>query len=97
MSDSVTIELPADPMREAIAQVERDHRRIVLMRDGAPVAAIVPVEDLRALREMDALEDAHWSRVAEDAVAQWEAEGRPPGIPIDDIVHELGLDPIDPR
>jgi len=96
MSEAVTIPLPVDPVRDAVEIVERDDRRVVLTRDGAPVAAVVPLDDLRALEELDAAEDAHWSRVAAEAVAQWEAEGRPAGIPIEDIARELGIDLTDP-
>ena len=68
---------------------------MVLTRDGEPVAALVPIEDFRALEELDAAEDAHWERVAEEAHARWEAEGRPPGIPMEDIARDLGIDLTD--
>lgn len=50
---------------DAIAHVERGEGRVVLTRDGKPVAAVVPIADLRTLEEDDA-EDAHWSRVADE-------------------------------
>lgn len=95
MPESVTLALSPDPMRDMIERVERDQRRVVLTRDGAPVAAIVPIEDLEALKEFDAIEDEYWSRVAAEEVAKWEAEGRPPGIPMADIIRELGIDLTD--
>lgn len=93
MSEAVTIPLPVDPVRDAVEIVERDDRRVVLTRDGAPVAAMVSLDDLRALEELDAGEDAHWSRVAAEAVARWEAEGRPEGVSHEDLMARYGVSP----
>jgi prevent-host-death family protein len=88
-----SIPLPPD----AIKHVAQDGERVVLTRDGQPVAAIVPLHDLRALEELDDAEDDHLSRVAAEAIAKWEAEGRPAGIPIEDIARDLDIDlTIDP-
>ena len=78
----------ADPLTEAAARAEHDKERVVLIRDGKPVAAVVPIEDLEALQA----EDEYWSRAAEEAIAEWEAAGRPAGIPIEDIARDLGVD-----
>jgi len=43
------------------------------MRDGKPVAAVVPIEDLAALEA----EDEYWSRAVGEIIAEWEATGRP--------------------
>jgi len=95
MSVIASIPLPLEPvpdrLPDAIAQVERGGGRVVLTRDGKPVAAVVPIADLRILEE-DEAEDEHWSRVADEAVMQWKAEGRPAGIPMEDIARELGID-----
>ena len=96
MPDTVTLDLPPDPMRDAVEQVAHTQRRIVLTREGTEVAAIIPIDDLRALEELDALEDAHWAKVATEAMAAWEAAGRPPGIPLEDVARELGIDLTDP-
>ena len=58
----------------------------MLTRDGKPVAALVPIEDL------EALEDEYWSRAPADTIAEWEAAGWPPGIPIVDVAHDVGID-----
>ena len=92
MSEAIAIPLPTDPMRDAVHQVEHEHRRVVLTRDGKPVAAVVPIEDLRALEELDEAEDAHWSRVAAAAVTKWEAEGRPAGVSHEELARQLGID-----
>ena len=62
----------ADRLTEAAARAERDKERVVLIRDGKPVAAVVPIEDLEALEA----EDEYWSRAADEAIGEWEAAGR---------------------
>jgi hypothetical protein len=54
---------------------------VVLIRDGKPVLAVVPIEDLELLQA----DDEYWSRVADKTIAEWEVAGRPAGIPIEDI------------
>jgi len=61
---------------------------VLSIRDGKPVAAVVPIEDLQALEA----EDEYWSRAADEAIAKWEAAGRPAGIPIEDIARDLEID-----
>jgi len=78
----------ADRLAEAVARAERDKERVVLMRDGKPVAAVVPIEDLAALEA----EDEYWSRAVGEIIAEWEATGRPAGIPIEDIARDLSID-----
>jgi hypothetical protein len=74
MSSVLPLPLPtegaADRLTEAAARAERDKERVVLIRDGKPVAAVVPIEDLEA-------EDEYWSRAADEAIGEWEAAGRP--------------------
>jgi PHD/YefM family antitoxin component YafN of YafNO toxin-antitoxin module len=78
----------ADRLAEAAAHAEHDKDRVVLIRDGKPVAAVVPIEDLEALEA----EDEYWSRAADEAIAEWNAAGRPTGIAIEDIARDLGID-----
>jgi hypothetical protein len=84
MSSVLPLPLPtegaADRLTEAAARAERDKERVVLIRDGKPVAAVVPIEDLEALE------------AADEAIGEWEAAGRPAGIPIEDIARDLGID-----
>jgi prevent-host-death family protein len=84
-----SIPLPPD----AIEHVAQDGERVVLTRDGQPVAAIVPLHDLRALEELDDAEDAYLSRVAAEAIAKWEAEGRPAGISHEELLARYGITP----
>ncbi len=93
MSAVLTPPLPSDAtpaaFAEAMARAEHGKERVLVTRDGRAVAALVPIEDIEAL---EAIEDAEDSRLAADAVARWEAEGRPRGIPLADIARELGID-----
>ena len=61
---------------------------MVLVRDGKPVVAVVPIEDLEALEA----DDEYWSRAAEKAIAEWEAAGRQAGVSIEDIARDLRID-----
>ncbi len=96
MSVIGSIHLPLEPvpdrLPDALAYVERGDGRVVLTRDGKPVAAVVPIADLRVLEEDDA-EDEHWSRVADEAVAQWEAQGRPAGVAHKELLARYGIAP----
>ncbi len=78
-----------DAFSDAVVRAERDKERVLLTRDGRPVAALVPIEDVEAL---EALEDAEDSRIAAEAVAQWEAEGRPPGASLEELAERWGID-----
>ena len=85
--------IPADSTGEtfsaAVCQAADEKWRILLTRAGKPVAAIVPIEDYDAL---EAAEDAEDERLAAAALAEWRAAGCPPGIPMEDIARELGID-----
>jgi PHD/YefM family antitoxin component YafN of YafNO toxin-antitoxin module len=93
MDGIVTIPLPADPVLDAVRCVEQDHRRVVLTRDGAAVAAVVSVEDLLLLEDLEQAEDTHWGREADKAIARWEAEGRPAGTSHAAMLARYGIAP----
>ncbi|MDE2006848.1 MAG: type II toxin-antitoxin system prevent-host-death family antitoxin [Rhodospirillales bacterium] len=92
MNAALTVALPpedgADPLRAAADRAARDKDRVVLTRDGKPVAALVPIEDLEAL---EAAEDAEDEAVAVERLAAWEAAGQPKGTPLKEIAAELGI------
>lgn len=88
--------LPSDPgadrLAEAAAHAEYDKDRVVLTRDGKPVAAVVPIEDLEALEAADDAADeaayaeglaeyqqsgAGWpTRTVDELAAQWDADSQ---------------------
>ena len=94
MSAVLSMPLPSDPggdrLAEAAAHAEHDKDRVVLTRGGKPVAAVVPIEDLEAL---EAAEDEHDSRLAAEAIAQWESEGRPVGCTHEEMLARYGIAP----
>ena len=60
--------------------------RIVVERNGRPVAAIVSLDDLEALEALEALTDAADARAADEARAEGGA------VPLDDFLRELSGD-----
>ncbi len=96
MPAALTMPLPrdagADRLAEAAAHAEQDKDRVLLTRDGKAVAAVVPIEDVAVL---EALEDEQDARAAEEALARWEAEGRPPGATLEELAARWGIR-IDP-
>lgn len=93
MSASPKSPVPTEAARDRLAtlaeQAEHDKDRVVLTRAGKPVAAVVPIEDVLAL---EAIEDAEDAAAVQQARARWAAEGRAPGIPLEEIAHQLGID-----
>ncbi len=87
--ESISADLAGKPFGAVIDHAAVDKARVVLTRDGKAVAAIVPIEDYDAL---EAIEDAHDAKLAGEAIAAWEAAGRPRGIPLADVARELGID-----
>lgn len=94
MSAALTMPLPrdagADRLAEAAAHAEQAGERVMLTRDGKPVAAVVPIKDVEAL---EAWEDEQDSRAAEEALAHWKAEGCPTGPTHEDLLARYGIAP----
>jgi len=88
IEDSLSAETAKSRFEEVLNHAVHDKARVVLTRDGKPVAAIVPIEDYDAL---EAIEDAYDAKLAREAIAAWEAAGRPPGIPHEDVLAEYGI------
>jgi len=86
--DMIPAETAAARFDELLDRAAHEKARVVLTRDGKPVAAIVPMEDYDAL---EAIEDAYDAKLAREAIAAWEAAGRPPGIPHEDVLAEYGI------
>jgi len=86
--ETVAVESAGTSMGAAIDQAADNKVRVLLTRDGKPVAAIVPIEDYEAL---ETIEDAHDAEMFREAMAAWEAAGRPPGIPHEEVLAEYGI------
>lgn len=81
------VELPISEARnhlgDVVAKVEHAHERAVLTRHGRPVAAVVSIDDLRAL---EAAEDEADLLAARESLASEERR-----LPHSEILAELGL------
>jgi len=86
--EAVAAESAGISIGAAIGHVADDKVRVLLTREGKPVAAIVPIEDYEAL---EAIEDAQDAEMFRDALAAWEAAGRPAGIPHEEVLAEYGI------
>jgi antitoxin (DNA-binding transcriptional repressor) of toxin-antitoxin stability system len=86
----ISAESADEPFRVAIGLAADGKTRVVVTRDGKPVAAIVPIEDFD---ELEAIEDAHDAEAYREAMAAWEAEGRPPGVSHEEILARYGITP----
>lgn len=93
MPVAVDISVPADsasaPFAEALGRAESGKERVILTRNGKPVAALVSLADVAAL---EAIEDSGDAAIAAAALAEWEAAGRPLGATLDDLVKRHGID-----
>ena len=76
-----------DTFAATLSRVAKQKKRIVLHRRGRDVAALVPLEDLALLEEMEDRLDAEAFRAAK---GEWEREGRQT-TSLDEVVKELGL------
>jgi prevent-host-death family protein len=84
MSAAVTLPVPPE-----LAEAVSDKERVVLTRDGRPVAAVVPIEDFEAL---EAAEDEQDAADARGRLAAWEAAGRPAGTTLEELASRWGID-----
>jgi len=89
LQNAILADSPRETFSAAIAQVADEKWRVLVTRDGRPVAAIVPIEDYDAL---EATEDAEDERLAAEALAEWRAEGCPPGVSHEDLLKRYGID-----
>ncbi len=90
--DRLSTEAAGERFGEMVEHAARDKARVVLTRNGEPIAALVPIEDVEAL---EAIEDAEDARLAEEAIAAWEAAGRPLGISHAEMLERYGITPDD--
>jgi prevent-host-death family protein len=72
-----------DHLGELVSKAEHAHERIVLTRHGKAVAAVISIDDLRAL---EAVEDNADLAAAREALTSTE-----PRVPHRDVLVEFGL------
>ena len=72
-----------DNLADIVSRAEHTQERTVLTRRGKPVAALIPIQELR---EIEAAEDAADIAAARDALAD-----PAPRIPHAEVMRELGL------
>ncbi len=72
---------------DTLDRVVDKRERIILHRQGKNVAALVPVEDLALLEELEDQRDLEDFRAAKE---EWEREGQQT-TPLDEVVKELGI------
>lgn len=65
-----------------------DHERVLVTRDGKPIAALVPLEDLMRLEEA---EDRADLEAGDRAYAEWTQSGEPT-VPLDNLLLRYGTD-----
>ena len=72
-----------DELSDILSRVRHANERVIVTRSGKPVAAIVPIDELKALQ---ALEDGLDIKAADDAKAK--------GVfhDLDDVLERLGVE-----
>jgi antitoxin (DNA-binding transcriptional repressor) of toxin-antitoxin stability system len=71
----------------SLTRVVTKGERVVVHRRGKAVAALIPLEDLALLEELEDQKDVEEYR---NAKQEWERDGRQTTTP-DDVVKELGI------
>ncbi|SHG68072.1 prevent-host-death family protein [Fodinibius roseus] len=74
-----------DDFADNINRVAYGHERLTITRHGKKIAAIIPVEDLEFLEELEEQLDR---RAIDEAM---EEQGDDPFIPLEDLRKELGI------
>ena len=82
-----TMSKTADSFPATLDRVVRNRERVIISRHGKRVAALVPLQDLAALEE---LEDRLDAADLQSARKQWERSGRKT-VSWDKLKSELGL------
>ena len=75
------------PLTAILNRVASERERVIVRRRGKDVAALVPLEDLAVLEEMEDRQDARDFRAAK---RQWEREGKKT-VSWDKLKAELGI------
>jgi prevent-host-death family protein len=83
--ETIDTSIARDSMSDTINRVSYGKERIVIKRHGKELAALVPIEDLRLLEELEDRMDLEEARIA---LAEAEADGT---IPWEKVKEDLGI------
>jgi prevent-host-death family protein len=83
----VTLSKARESFSETINQVAYGQERVVLDRHGKGIAALIPIDDLTLLEELEERLDLDAFRAAKKA---WERDGKK-SFPLDAVVRELRI------
>jgi prevent-host-death family protein len=75
---------------DIVERAQFKKERVIISKRGKEVVAVISVEDLRLLEELEAQEDQEDIAAAEAALLAMKERGEKP-IPLDDVLAELGL------
>jgi prevent-host-death family protein len=88
--DPVPIDVFSTALQEAASRAEAGRERVILTRNGTPIAALVPLSDL------EAIEDAEDMAAAADALAEYTQSGKDwPGYTREELAAKWGIDVSD--
>jgi prevent-host-death family protein len=87
MSSDATVLEAADKLAALIHRVAADKERVVMTGEGGETAALVPIEDLKLIEELEDHQDAVDFRFAKE---DFERSGERP-IPLDEVLGEFGI------
>jgi prevent-host-death family protein len=75
-----------DDLSEALRRAEQGKERVVIKRRRKPIAALIPMEDLRLLEQLEDQMDAR------DFRAAWESAKREGFKPLERVLRRLGIE-----
>jgi prevent-host-death family protein len=84
---SISIADARDQFADVLNRAAYGKERVVLARRGKPVAAIVPIDDIKAL---EALDDARDSALIRKRIKEWERDGRP-GVTLEEFARKHAI------
>jgi len=86
-SSSARATVERDNLSEALGRAEHGKERVVIRRNRKPIAALVPLEDLRLLEQIEDRLDLRDFRRA------WEIAKREGFKPLEQVLLRLGIEP----
>lgn len=87
MEETMSTVEARDQFGELINRAAFGKERVILTRRGKALVAVVPVEDMRLLEELESLRESQEFQVAKE---EWEREGGETHT-LDEVVRDLGI------